>query len=353
MKRRLGFLLSGLILALVLLFSLSRLPLAAQEEFSAEVWVEGNGSGRGALSLYLPPELGISIDDLVSELRSEPTVQVTSVREKGDSVYEISISWANFPDAFAPDGSMETNRDGSISLNFGNVSNFDHFIVHVQGKVQETTGQKKGADTVVFQGVSEATLTFTPLGKTLPPTESATPPPSETAFPTPTGGTPSPTSSSPLVLPTAPGETGAGTSSGFPLWAIIVIAFGALFILALILLIVSLNARKKGQAMPRAALSCPQCGRLLTAGARFCPHCGSVSGPTSIQAGEKCPQCGAQAAPGTKFCPKCGSSMIAAPPSPPPPPPPPTEEVCSQCGAKLTPESKFCPNCGSAKKTEG
>lgn len=349
MKRRLGLPLIGLVLTFILLFSIGPSLATAQGEFSAEVWVEQDGSGRGTLSIYLPPELGLSIDDLVNELKSEPTVQVTDVRDKGDSLYDISISWTNFNNAFAP-GTMEVNRDGSISLDFGNVSAFNPFTAHIQGRVMETTGQKIGTDSVVFKGETESTLTFTPIGgsqKPPPPTEPTTtaPPPTETAFPTPSGGTPSPTPSSPFVLPTAtPGET--GTSSGFPLWAIIVAAFGALFILALILLIISLNARKKGKVIP--GISCRQCGKPLAPGAKFCPYCGTVTVPTAIPAGEKCPQCGEQVAAGTKFCPKCGTSMTAAPPPPPPPP----EETCPKCGEKLPPQSQFCPNCGSEKKPQ-
>jgi len=307
---------SLLVLIALFLLSFSPLPASAQTEepvmtANGEMWLESTGAGNAVLNLTVPQafiEMGFTLDALVEEMQKDESAQVTAADDLGGGNFRIALKWTD-PSAFFGEESVTSNPDGTVTVDLGDLSSFETLTVHVQGDITETVGQKTAKDTAVFKGTPTGTITFKPSGAQKPSgtPRTQTPPPSSTIPPTqtpPPSTTPPPFSTlTPRPTPTeGPGTTPSG---GLSTTWIIIIAFGALFVLAIIVLIVSLSARKKRPAQPGYPYPPPQAGP--APGYMFCPNCGK------------------QVPVGTKFCTYCGF-QIGAPPTPPqqqPPPPPP------------------------------
>ena len=123
-----------------------------------EIWVNNDGSGRGVLS-EIPTGL-FTKSQLESELKSQG-FQSVSVTEKGGKFHAV-FTWKDFK-VF---GNRERNKDGSIYLDFGNTNDLEGIsIVHVQGKIIDTTGNQTGRNTVEFRNLhylTNATVTYKP-----------------------------------------------------------------------------------------------------------------------------------------------------------------------------------------------
>lgn len=256
---------------------------------NGEMWLQSTGAGNAVLNLTVPQafiEMGFTLDAMVEQMQQDESAEVTSAQDLGGGNFRIAFRWTD-PQKFFGEEMVTINPDGTITIDLGDLSSFETLTVHVQGNITETVGQKTANDTAVFKGSPTGTITFKPSGA-LPPT-SQTPPPTGT----PPATTPPPgTTQTPQPTPTG----GPAPSGGLSTTWIIIIAFGALFVLAIIVLLVSLSARKRRP---------PQAGP--APGYMFCPNCGK------------------QVPVGTKFCTYCGF-QIGAPPTPPqqqPPPPPP------------------------------
>lgn len=92
-------------------------------------------------------------------------------------------------------------------------------------------------------------------------------------------------------------------------------------------------------AVDKATVKCPACGKICTAKTAFCPACGSKM---PAPAGKVvCPGCGAMHAAGRAFCTTCGSQLPK-----PAPAAPRTRTVCPGCGAGFDGHAAFCPECG-------
>lgn len=276
---------------------------------NGEMWLQSTGAGNAVLNLTVPQafiEMGFTLDAMVEQMQQDESAEVTSAQDLGGGNFRIAFRWTD-PQKFFGEEMVTINPDGTITIDLGDLSSFETLTVHVQGNITETVGQKTANDTAVFKGSPTGTITFKPSGA-LPPT-SQTPPPT-TQTPPPTGTPPATTPPPGTTQPPQPTPTGGPAPSGGGLsttW-IIIIAFGALFVLAIIVLLVSLSARKRRP--PQAGYPYPP--------------------PPPPQAGPApgymfCPNCGKQVPVGTKFCTYCGF-QIGAPPTPPqqqPPPPPP------------------------------
>ncbi|MGB9552866.1 MAG: zinc-ribbon domain-containing protein, partial [bacterium] len=252
-------------------------------------------------------EQGFTLDALVAQMQQDESAQVTSAQDLGGGNYRIAFKWTE-PEKFFGAESITVNPDGTVTIDLGDLSSFETLTVHVQGNVLQTAGEKTANDTAVFKGSSAGTITFKPSGAlpSISPTPSAseTPPSSGTPF-----SSPAPSSTqTPKPSPTATSAPSGGLSTTW----IIIIAFGALFVLAIIVLLVSLSARKRRP--PQAGYPYPP--------------------PPPPQAGPApgymfCPNCGKQIPVGTKFCTYCGFQIGAPPPPPqqqPPSPPPETPQ---------------------------
>jgi hypothetical protein len=298
-----------LLLVFIALFLLSFTPFQASAQTeepvmtaNGEMWLQSTGAGNAVLNLTVPQafiEMGFTLDAMVEQMQQDESAEVTSAQDLGGGNFRIAFRWTD-PHKFFGEEMVTINPDGTITIDLGDLSSFETLTVHVQGNITETVGQKTANDTAVFKGSPTGTITFKPSGA-LPPT-SQTPPPTGT----PPATTPPPgTTQTPQPTPTGgPAPSGGGLSTTW----IIIIAFGALFVLAIIVLLVSLSARKRRP--PQAGYPYPP--------------------PPPPQAGPApgymfCPNCGKQVPVGTKFCTYCGF-QIGAPPTPPqqqPPPPPP------------------------------
>ncbi|MDH7563254.1 MAG: hypothetical protein QHH21_07880, partial [Caldisericota bacterium] len=124
-------------------------------------------------------EQGLTVEDLLQQIELPETVEVTQTQDLGGGNWLIGYRWSTI-DTFGDE--LTKNPDGSYTLNFTNIQFFSQLIIHLEGKIIQTNGQKKNANTVVFSGIPEGTVTFV-LGSGAPPS----PPPTTTP---PTGTLP-------------------------------------------------------------------------------------------------------------------------------------------------------------------
>ena len=293
-----------LLLVFIALFLLSFTPFQASAQTeepamtaSGEMWLQSTGAGNAVLNLSVPQsyiEMGFTLDALVAQMQQDESTEVTSAQDLGGGNYRIAFKWTE-PEKFFGQENITVNPNGTVTIDLGDLSSFETLTVHVQGNIIETAGEKMANDTAVFKGTSAGTITFKPSGAlpSVSPTPSATetPPSSGTPFstsPPPLTQTPKP---SPSATPAPSGGSGLSTT-----W-IIIIAFGALFVLAIIVLLVSLSARKRRppqggypypppppppQAGPAPGyMFCPNCGKQIPKGTKFCPYCGFQIGTPS------------------------------------------------------------------------
>lgn len=91
-------------------------------------------------------------------------------------------------------------------------------------------------------------------------------------------------------------------------------------------------------AVDKATVKCPSCGKVCSAKTAFCPSCGTKM---PAPAGKViCPGCGATHAAGRAFCTTCGSALPKPEPAAP-------KTVCPGCGAKFDGRVTFCSECGT------
>lgn len=375
-------------------------PTAGQETYDIELWVSADGSGKATIKAYLPPG-GHTVDEMVSNLKSEPTFSGVTQKSLGGDRYEVTFQWSDFAAAFDP--GAWTVSGSEVQLDFGYLTEtFTETTIHLPGTINSfPAGVQLDDSTIVFASGDITELTFsltgspsttpkptaTPTPKPTTPVPTDTPPPPPTTQPSPSPSGPNPTT---IPVPTPTPVPGGTTSSGLPIWAIIAIAGGA--VLLVLILILLLRGKRRPPTPPYGA---PPSGTPYvvppvstppkpTAGARFCPSCGSP-----VQAGAPfCATCGAAQ----------GQTLTPRPTSPPPPPatvtipapPPPVVEyvpvspppivepvpvflpivepvsppvvvkevaqeavniaptLCAGCGNPLVPGSRFCMSCGKA-----
>lgn len=305
------------ILIALFLLSFSLPVIFAQEEeplitANGEMWLLGSGGGNAVLNLKVSQallDMGFTLDSFTQDIQADESAKVTSAQDLGGGNYRVAFKWEDGKKFFGED-SVVSNPDGSITFDLGDLSSFGTLTVHVQGNITETAGEKLSNDTVVFRNSPEGTVTFKPSGIITPPSPT-TPPTTITPPPTtpPTGFTPPTGSPPPTTPPTAsPSPSGGGLSTTW----IIIIAFGGLFLIAILVLVVSLSMRKR---------------RPPQAGYPYAPP------PPPTQAGPApgymfCPNCGKQIPQGTKFCTYCGYQIgTPTPPQTPPPQSPPPPET--------------------------
>jgi len=289
--------------------------VSAQTGDSLEIWLEENGGGTAFLNTYLDPSGTTTIEDVMADLRGEKALTVDEPYDLGSGYYSIPIAWTDFIGAFA-DGQW-TVEGGFALINFGDLTGLDEVTVHLPGQVA-TVGSGDVVDpyTVVFHNASLTGISFAVSGTVSPtpsPTTSPRPTPTTSPRPTPTTSPrPTPTSPRPtlttLPRPTPPSPTATPPATteggGFPLWAIIAIAVGALVVILLIVLLLLRGRRRPPAAgsMPPSSGATPSGGSKAT---RFCINCGApIVGRTSF-----CPSCGAsQKGPGLSSAPPSGST---------------------------------------------
>lgn len=59
-----------------------------------------------------------------------------------------------------------------------------------------------------------------------------------------------------------------------------------------------------GESKTEKAVTCPECGKEVSAKSKFCPECGAA-----INGKRRCPACGEELESNAKFCPECGKKL--------------------------------------------
>lgn len=167
-------------------------------------------------------------------------------------------------------------------------------------------------DTLQIRVIPSASPTrpVTPITSHSPsPTPTTSHPPTPTTNPSPTPSTPSPSSSTASPLPLE--------SSGFPLWATLLIAVGGAVLLLLIVVLVLLSRRgprppKVGPpTLPQEPTSSPSkpIAPVLPGASDAIPAVPPEVPSPPIVGARFCPNCGSPLDPGERFCTSCGKPI--------------------------------------------
>jgi hypothetical protein len=245
--------------------------------------VENDGSGTGMLEVMLPPGYPKTIEEEIEFLGTIPGVTAGTPEPVGEyrmGLYRLSLAWTDFNRCWemqtsSPHPTRSVLDNGNIELQFPNLELWQKLTLTVSGELvgYEGSAQLSGND-IVLEGPGGGSFTYKPSGTVTtgtPPPPSSTPPPSTPA----TQGPP---------------DTGGG---GLSVLELILILFGAVFVLGIVLLVVSLRARRRVRAMqtqmPQPSVMktplasscfCTQCGKKLEEATRFCPNCGAPIAPS-------------------------------------------------------------------------
>ncbi|MCX5974368.1 MAG: zinc-ribbon domain-containing protein [Coprothermobacterota bacterium] len=242
--------------------------------------LENDGSGTGMLEVMLPPGYPKTIEEEIEFYSTIPGVTAGTPEPTGEYRYRLSLSWTDFNGFWemqtsSPQPTRSVLDNGNIELQFPNLELWQKLTLSVSGELvgYEGSAQLSGNE-IVLEGPQGGSFTYTPsstvtTGTPLPP--STTPPPSTPAT-------------------QEPSDTGGRGLSVFE-W--IIILFGAMFLLGIAGLVVSLRARRQMRALqtqlaqpsatkppPASAGFCSQCGTKLEEDTRFCPNCGAPTAPS-------------------------------------------------------------------------
>jgi len=184
-----------------------------------ELWIGRSGAGNG---IFEVPSGVVSKSQIVAELEKQG-LKVTSTEEKNGNI-KVQFQWSDFNKAVIRQRIV--NKNGTIFLDFGFLDGSTEFIVHIPGKVLETSGTLINPSTVQF-GYGEANLTYRPQS---------------------------------LITP-----------------AIGIIVLSLLIVIFLVVGVSSLTKKKSVvSTMPSQVVFCPQCGAKNSLDAKFCTQCGTL-----------------------------------------------------------------------------
>jgi len=242
--------------------------------------VKNDGSGTGTLEVMLPPGYPKTIEEEIEFLGTIPGVTAGTPEPVGEYRYRLSFSWTDFNRCWemqtsSPHPTRSVLDNGNIELQFPNLELWQKLTLSVSGELigYEGSAQLSGND-IVLEGPRGGSFTYKPSGTVTtgtPPPPSTTPPPSTPA----TQG---------------PSDTSRG---GLSVLELILILFGTVFMLGIVLLVVSLRARRRVRVMqtqiPQPSMIktplvsscfCTQCGKKIEEATRFCPNCGAPIAPS-------------------------------------------------------------------------
>ncbi len=189
MKGALGFVLA-LWLALVLgttgVAALVNYPPA---EVKTEVWLDADGSGRGELRMYLPPNSDKDALYYRDELDKVAGITLAGIMETAQYNWSLSYSWSDFKTGIGTvliNGKRTVTGD-IIKLSFNGTPRYGEVTLHLPGTISQTNGEQPNPSAVVFTNQRSWTVSYQ------------------------SGSTASP---SPLQLPPAPGTRNCAGTGG-------------------------------------------------------------------------------------------------------------------------------------------
>jgi len=177
MKSALGFVLA-LGLALVLgttgVGALVNYPPA---EVKTEVWLDANGSGRGELQMYLPPNAEKDALYYRDELDKVAGITLAGIMENGQYNWSLSFSWSDFKSGIGKvlvNGKRTVQAEDMVKLSFSGTPRYGQVTFHLPGTITQTDGEQTGPDTVAFTNQRSWTVSYQ-SGSTASPSPTLTP----------------------------------------------------------------------------------------------------------------------------------------------------------------------------------
>ena len=163
MKGALGFILV-LGLALVLettgVQALVNYPPA---EVKIEVWLDADGSGRGELQMFLPPNADKDAAYYRDELRKLIGITAEEMVETAQYNWSISFAWSDFKSGIGKvlvSGKRTVGTDDTVKLSFSGTPHYGKVTLHLPGTIAQTDGEQTGPDTVAFTNQRSWTVSY-------------------------------------------------------------------------------------------------------------------------------------------------------------------------------------------------
>jgi hypothetical protein len=176
MKSALGFVLT-LGLALVLgTTGVAALVNYPPPEVKMEVWLDTDGSGRGELRMFLPPNSDKDALYYRDELNKVAGITLAGIMETGQANWSLSFSWSDFKKGIGTvliNGKRTVTGD-IVTLSFNGTARYGEVTLHLPGTISQTNGEQTGPDSVAFTNQRSWTVSY-PSGSTASPSPSPTP----------------------------------------------------------------------------------------------------------------------------------------------------------------------------------
>lgn len=163
MKGALGFVLA-LGLALVLgttgVVALVNYPPAQVE---MEVWLDADGSGRGELQMFLPPDADKDAAYYRDELRKSTGITAEEPVETSQANWSLSFAWSDFKSGIGKalvNGKRTVGTDDTVKLSFSGTPRYGKVTLHLPGTIAQTDGEQTSPDTVAFTNQRSWTVSY-------------------------------------------------------------------------------------------------------------------------------------------------------------------------------------------------
>jgi hypothetical protein len=176
MKGALGFVLAlwlALILGTTGVAALVNYPPA---EVKMEVWLDADGSGRGELQMFLPPNSDKDAAYYRDELRKSTGITAEEPVETSQANWSLSFAWSDFKSGIGKalvSGKRTVQAEDMVKLSFSGTPRYGKVTLHLPGTITQTNGEQTNPSAVVFTNQRSWTVSYQ-LGSTTSPTPSPT-----------------------------------------------------------------------------------------------------------------------------------------------------------------------------------
>lgn len=131
-------------------------------EVKTEIWLDADGSGRGELQMYLPPNADKDALYYRDELDKVAGITLAGIMETGQYNWSLSFSWSDFKTGIGTvliNGKRTATGD-IVKLSFNGTPRYGEVTLHLAGTISQTNGEQPNPSAVVFTNQRSWTVSY-------------------------------------------------------------------------------------------------------------------------------------------------------------------------------------------------